>query len=195
MGVVRLLASANGRAFLVCSLIGFLVALMVPPGSWAIYVQMLLSYHLYLGWLIISDENTTGFSLPILSTVFTHMCCLAVLISLPALRHSIPFFNYLRFGATFLASYECQWLFRSAGNREISEIVTPAVAQDALKEPAPAPAMQLVTVGMDDDHEAWLHHLTHRKPGDIRRGLTLKEEHDRFMRARAISRAGNEATK
>jgi hypothetical protein len=189
MGVVRLLTSANGRAFLICSLVGYLIARLMPPGAWVLYLSMLVSYHLYLGWLVISAEHEAGFSLPILSTIFTHLCCLGVVLSLPSLRHVIPYFAFLRFGVTYLASYECQWLLRSSGARKVSE---PSVVQDSMKvidpAPAPAPVAQLVAIGGDDDHEAWLKHLAKRTPATMRRGLSVKEEHDEFMRARAKGR-------
>lgn len=201
MGVVRLLTSANGRAFLICSLVGYLIARFMPPGALGLYLSMLVSYHLYLGWLVISAEHEAGFSLPILSTVFTHLCCLGVVLSLPSLRHVIPYFSFLRFGVTYLAAYECQWLFRSHSARKVPENPEPSVAHDAAKtiDPAPvpvsAPVAQLVTVGGDDDHEAWLRHLAKRTPATMRRGLSVKEEHDEFMRARAKGRVAAEVAR
>ena len=197
MGVVRLLTSANGRAFLICSLVGYLIARFMPPGALGLYLSMLVSYHLYLGWLVISAEHEAGFSLPILSTVFTHLCCLGVLLSLPSLRHVIPYFSFLRFGVTYLAAYECQWLFRSHSARKVLENPEPSVVPDAVKttDPAPMPVVRLVTVGGDDDHEAWLKHLARRTPATMRRGLSVKEEHDEFMRARAKGRVAAEAAR
>jgi hypothetical protein len=195
MGVVRLLTSANGRAFLICSMVGYLIARLMPPGAWVLYLSMLVSYHLYLGWLVISAEHEAGFSLPILSTVFTHLCCLGVVLSLPSLRHVIPYFAFLRFGVTYLASYECQWLLRSSGARKVSENPEPSVAPDSLKkvDPAPAPVMQLIRVGGDDDHDEWLRHLANRTPATMRRGQSIKEEHDEFMRARANGRVASQS--
>jgi len=166
----------------------------MPPGAWVLYLSMLVSYHLYLGWLVISAEHEAGFSLPILSTIFTHLCCLGVVSSLPSLRHVIPYFTFLRFGVAYLASYECQWLLRSSGTRNVSENAEPSVVQDSVKkiDPAPAPVMQVVTVSGEDDHEAWLRHLAKRTPATMRRGLSVKEEHDEFMRARAQDRVVSE---
>ena len=203
MGVVRLLTSANGRAFLICSLVGYLIARFMPPGAWGLYLSMLVSYHLYLGWLVISAEHEAGFSLPILSTVFTHLCCLGVVLSLPSLRHVIPYFSFLRFGVTYLAAYECQWLLRSSETRNVPEVPAtpePSVVPDAVNavkttDPAPMPVVRLVTVGGDDDHEAWLKHLAKRTPATMRRGLSVKEEHDEFMRARAKGRVAAEVAR
>ena len=197
MGVVRLLTSANGRAFLICSLVGYLIARFMPPGALGLYLSMLVSYHLYLGWLVISAEHEAGFSLPILSTVFTHLCCLGVVLSLPSLRHVIPYFSFLRFGVTYLAAYECQWLFRSHNAHKVLENQGPLVAQDVVKaiDHPPVPVAQLVTVGGDDDHAAWLKHLAKRTPATMRRGLSVKEEHDEFMRTRAKGRVASEAAR
>lgn len=39
------------------------------------------------------------------------------------------------------------------------------------------------------DYEAWLQHLKSRKVTDLRRGLTLTEEYEQWMRKRAKARA------
>ena len=64
-----LLVSKNGPAFIISSLIGFVVARYLFEGAWAAYAYILISYHLFLVWLVITAEHETGFSLPILSTI------------------------------------------------------------------------------------------------------------------------------
>ena len=69
-------------AFFAATLLGYLAGAMVPAGSWSIYVSILVSYHLFLAWLIFSTEQKTGASLTIASTIITHLACLAVVIPL-----------------------------------------------------------------------------------------------------------------
>jgi hypothetical protein len=72
------LFSKNGPAFIVSSLIGFVVARYLFEGAWAIYAYVLISYHLFLAWLLLTAEHETGFSLPIFSTIVTHLACVAI---------------------------------------------------------------------------------------------------------------------
>jgi len=112
MGISSL-ATKDGAAFVVCNLLGFLLASMLPHGTLAIVVSILISYHLFLTWLLISADRTVGVSLPIFSTIFTHACCMAVVVALPFARHAIPLFSLIRFGASYLAKFERDWLFRA----------------------------------------------------------------------------------
>ena len=75
------LAGKNGVVFIVCSVIGFVIARYLFEGAWATFAYILISYHLFLAWLVITAERETGFSLPIFSTIITHLACLTVVIA------------------------------------------------------------------------------------------------------------------
>ena len=87
------LASKNGAAFIVSSLIGFVVARYLFEGAWAIFAYILISYHLFLVWLVITAEHETGFSLPIFTTFLpiwpVWVCCWH--------HYRTPLYSILRF--------------------------------------------------------------------------------------------------
>ncbi len=93
-------------AFMFAGLLGYLAATLVPAGAWAIYASILVSYHLFLGWLVATAEHKTGVSLPIASTILTHLACLALILTLGMGRHVVPFFGIFRYGIAALAIFE-----------------------------------------------------------------------------------------
>src|SRR6059058_3708307 len=98
-------------AFVVAGLLGFLASSLVPAGTWAVLTSILVSYHLFLGWLVIMSENRARVSLHILSTIVTHLACLVLIVPLGLARHYIPFFGILRYGIAGMAIFERNWLF------------------------------------------------------------------------------------
>src|ERR1035438_7377322 len=105
-------------AFAVASLLGYLAGAFLPPGEWAIYTSILVSYHLFLAWLVITADHKTGFSLPIISTLLTHLACMAVVLTLGMGRHYVPFFGIFRYGIAALAIFERNWLFSGNGKKK-----------------------------------------------------------------------------
>src|ERR1035441_10714543 len=99
--------------FLICSGIGYLLGTYLPD-PWSAYVSILVSYHLFLFWLVITADHETGFSMPVLSTILTHAACLALLVGLAFGRRYVPFLGLVRMFVPALAPFECNWLF-SAG--------------------------------------------------------------------------------
>ena len=94
--------------FLICSGIGYLIGHYMGNGALAAYLSILVSYHLYLGFLVMIAEKETGFSLPIAQTVVTHAACLAVVVGIAMGWRTIPFFWLIRlvtgwFDSTVLA--------------------------------------------------------------------------------------------
>jgi hypothetical protein len=179
---MSLLFQKNGPPLLVCGVIGFLLAHYLFTGVWATYAYILISYHLFLGWLVITAEHETGFSLPVLSTIVTHMACLAVLLSIAIGRQYIPFFGLIRYFVPALAPFECNWLF--SGGTKKKEV--------AVNSPLSA-GIDLTGVTAED-HEAWIQHLTHRDPLSRRHGMSVKEEYEQFLAARIKSRNATSAS-
>lgn len=128
MGLIRLLTSKNGLAFVVCNLVGFGVASLLPPGLAAFLVSMLLSYHLFLAWLLVSADRPAGFSLPIVPSALMHLGCVSAVVGLPFARHVIPFFFVFRFGVIFIAKFESGWLFDAARNQSNAAAEAPQFA-------------------------------------------------------------------
>jgi hypothetical protein len=185
--------------FLVCSGVGYLLGHYLPE-PWASYVSILVSYHLFLAFLLITAEHEPGFSFPpILSIVVTHAACLALLIGLAMGRRYVPILGLVRIFVPGLAPFECEWLF-SAGkkkkpaseNENISHADAKADGSPAAGTPATAassPAVSAEPAYTFEDHDDWLRYLgqTHRpfrKPG-----LSVGDEFKLWHEARAQRRA------
>jgi len=138
-------------AFIVCDLLGIPVAVLLPP-SWAPYDSVLFSYHLFLAWLLFSGSRKTGISIPIFSTILTHMACLALVIGLTiASAHGQSSLDFL---IAALAVFERYWIFSGKEKNESTAAAPPAQMPEA-------------TI---DDQEAFRDYLTQedrrfRKPG------------------------------
>ena len=118
--------------FLTCSGIGYLIGHYMGSGALSAYLSILVSYHLYLGFLAMIAEKETGFSLPIGQTIVMHAACLAVVIGIAMGRNSIPFFGIIRLFIPGIAPFEVNWLF-SGGKKK-----TAATTEDLLNRILPA---------------------------------------------------------
>jgi hypothetical protein len=182
------LLSKNGLVLLVCNLIGYWVGHFLPPGIWAIGVAVLVSYHLFLAWRVITAEHEVGFSLPIFSTIVTHLACVSLVVTLAFGRGVIPFFWLVRYLIPALAPFERDWLFKAQKKRKIEEtpFATPsATSTTSTSVPAVPTASSLATA---DDYEAWSYHLAHRNPLSRKPGTSIKDEYEQFMAARVKAR-------
>jgi hypothetical protein len=159
-------------AFFAATLLGYLAGAVVPAGSWSVYVSILVSYHLFLAWLVFSTEQKTGASLPIASTVVTHLACLAIIIPLGMGRRHIPFFTIFRYGIASLAIFERGWLFSGK-----------------MGEPEPkreeTPIAPVIITATAEDFQEWQRHLARQKPGSRKPGSSRKTEYEQWLIARA----------
>jgi hypothetical protein len=176
LGVLMNLEGVDIFAFCVSGVLGYLAGLLLPDGAWAIYGSILISYHLFLVWLLITADHETGFSLPIGSTVVTHLAFLTIVVSFGFGRHYIPLFGFLRFGIAGLAIFERGWLFSGHTTKK--------------KVPADAP----VITDTAEDYQAWLVHLAQRKPAQNKPGTSLRAEYQEWLMARAKARAAASAS-
>ena len=162
--------------FMVAGLIGFAVSLMMPRGPAAVYVSMLLPYHIFLAWLVVTSEES-GLSMPVLSTIVSHLAFMAVVILLGIGRHIVPYFGIFRYLIAALAIFESRWLFRA-------DTIRPAKR----KEPEPvAPAVKIQSTAADE--EAWLRYVAQQKPGSRKTGASMRAEYEQWMLARIAARA------
>lgn len=160
-------------AFVVAGLLGFLAGRLVPAGWWAVYTSILVSYHLFLAWLVLTAEQDAGFSLPIVSTIATHLAFMAVVVALGLGRHVTPMFSLFRYAIAGLAIFERGWLFQA-------NTVKPKEPEVVRATPA------IVTTAADE--EAWLRYVAQQKPGSRRTGNSLKAEYEQWMLARMRGR-------
>jgi len=166
--------------YLACSLIGYFVALLLPQGALSVYVPILVSYHLFLAWLVISADYKVGLSLPISQSILTHLACVAVLVSLAIGRHYIPFFGLIRYLIPTLAPFECDWLFSGGKKKDDGK---------EKDDSAVVPATAAVFKSTAEDDEAWHHHLANRKSSSSRAGVTIQGEYREFVIARQKNRS------
>jgi|SRR5580658_5613761 hypothetical protein len=154
--------------FLVCSGIGYLIGHYFGTGALAAYSSILISYHLYLAFLVVTAEKESGLSLPVAQTIVTHAACLAVIIGLAIGRHYIPFFGIIRLFIPAIAPFEVTWLFNGSKKNQhrveeqIAAVLSPVPSVSLLKEtvaaapiapavqaPVPAPLAHPATVTFD----------------------------------------------
>jgi hypothetical protein len=168
-------------AFLVSAGVGYAVGSMIQDLEWSAYASILVSYHLFLAWLVMksSGKSTLAMSLPV--TALTHAACMIVALG-PAVisNHTSPVFSVFRYSIAAMALFERGWLFSG-------ESIKPAL-QDAVAE-TPAAAVQATA----EDELAWLEYLAKRRPGMTKPGVTIRQEHEAWLRDRAEQRKRQQA--
>jgi hypothetical protein len=132
-------------AFLICSGIGYLIGHYFGTGAVAAYSSILISYHLYLAYLVVSAEKETGLSLSVGQTIVTHAACVAMIIGLAMGRHSIPFFGIIRLFIPGIAPFEVTWLF-SGGKKKQDPVEGQLAAMVAGVPIAPAASPETTPV-------------------------------------------------
>jgi hypothetical protein len=177
--LVRLLTSKNGIPFLASVAIGYLVATSLPLGWWTPYASILVAYHLFLGWLLLSADHETGVSLPIWATILTHLCCLLVLITFSKVSYAFPILRIIRLGAVYLATFEVGWLF-SAAEKQLPD--AGFVAAVAIKTRSGAGVPLVAATGAD--HHEWIKHRSQKNMAYYKPGTSPGEDFELWLRAR-----------
>jgi hypothetical protein len=168
-------------AFFAASVFGYLAGTLVPDGAWSVYTSILVSYHLFLVWLVVTAEHQTGVSLSPVSTIVTHLACLAIILPLGMGRHVVPFFGIFRYGIASLAIFERGWLF--GGKSRASE-----PKDEEIQVPA------AIATSTADDYEEWRRYLAQQRPGSRKPGTSLKSEYEQWLLARPQGRPAEPAT-
>jgi len=155
--------------FMLACELGWIASKFVPPGTLADYTSILVAYHLFLVWLVISAVGETGVSLPVGSTILIHLACLAIALFLAMAQHFVPFFGIIRFSVALIAIFERGWLFSG-------KISKPKV-QD-LPDTSPK------ATATPKEYEEWLKYLAQRKHVIRAPGDSLKAEYEQWLLAR-----------
>lgn len=179
------LASTTGVLSPICSMAVYFAGSLLTMRDWTTLIWILVAYHAILVWRVMTAEHKTGLSLPIGSTIVTHLACLAVVVGIGLGRHYVPFLGLVRYFIPGIAPFECKWLF--SGETQKKEKPAPVLAPAAASAAAEVAAVKEAVTG--DDYEAWLQYIAHRKPAPRKPGTTVKDEYDQFMVARAKARA------
>jgi hypothetical protein len=172
----------NGAVYLVCALIGFAVSSLLPPGAWSVFAYLLVTYHLYLGYHVMIAEHETGLSLPVFSTILTHLACLALVVCFALGRGHIPFFGWIRIFVPALAPFERDWLFKA----RIRNTKKPApISKGEASQKAAAVANAITATVTVDDYEEWLKYLAQPNRPPRKPGLSVQDEYKQWLLARA----------
>jgi hypothetical protein len=149
-----------------CALVGIIFGQYLLAGAPAVYASMFLSFHLYLGYLVVMENRETGLSLPLGSALLTHAACLGILLGLADLRHYINFFWVIQYFVPALAPFEAEWLF-SGGKKK------PDVVEEARRIPMPDCTAS--------DYDEFLIYLSQEKRAFRKPGRSVREEHVLWM--------------
>jgi hypothetical protein len=146
-------------ALIVSIIVGYFIGHYLLAGAAAAYASVLISYHLYLIFLVVLAEHQKALSMTLGATIATHLAFVVFLIGFTYMRFHIPFFGLLRLFVPALAPFEMKWLFSGDGMMR-----RPAVAE------APLAAPVEVRDPTGEDYEAFQDYLRqqHRqfsKPG------------------------------
>ena len=163
-------------AYLLSAVLGYFAGHWFLTGVWAILTSILVAYHLFLVFLVLTAEQKKGLSLPLGSTLLTHIACLVIIICLGIGGRSIPFFRFISLCIPGLAPFESNWLF-SAGKPE------PVVR-------AAAPVTTTFSDATREDFAEWMNFVAKQKPPFPKPGSTLPAEYEKWLKARNKSRGG-----
>ncbi len=188
MGTWLNLEPVDYAAYMVSDILGLVVFFWLMPNvTLAVIAATLVSFHLFLAWLVITADREIGFSMPIVSTIFTHLACLMIvflcstlIIALSGAGLFLPFYllmilrpirYILAICIPGIAVFERFWLF--SGKVTKKEVL-----------PISAPIKVIVAEATADDHAEWLQFVTRQPRPFPRPGTTLQSEYERWMVAR-----------
>ena len=173
-------------AFVVSNLIGFVAGLFFLPNfALSVFASILISFHLFLAWLVITAKHETGISLPIISTISTHLACLVLVVVIGFGRH-IPFFGFIRYCVPIIALFERNWLFK--GRNKVKANVTQVPKGEAAEKAAAVASAVAASVTIDD-YEEWLKYLARPNRPPRKPGLSVQDEYKQWLMARARAKA------
>ena len=179
--------------FVIAGVIGYFAGRLVPDHDWAVYTSILVSYHLFLAWLVLTGDNEAGVSLGILSTILTHAACLFLAVAVTMARHYIPFFGVIRFGISSIAVFERGWLFSGGKPKARVEQAQPEPVKAAAAAEVQPAQVSIIASATGQDHEDWLRYLASRNPTHRRAGLSMSQEYEQWLQARMKNRSAEQA--
>jgi hypothetical protein len=160
-------------AFAISALAGYAAGDYFSNSGWSVYLSILVSYHLFLGWLVLNQSGKAGLSMPLWLTAPTHAACMVVARG-PAMfaDHRSLGFGLFRYSIAALALFEAGWLFSNEDSKPLlQEADDAALAASGIRATA-------------EDEAAWLSYLAHRRPGQTKSGTSVRDERDAWLRAR-----------
>jgi hypothetical protein len=197
-------------AFAVAAASGFFAGTFFPAGPTAIYVGVLVSYHLFLAWLVfIRTANTdagvkkAGISLPIVHTVITHAACLVLILAPVAIAlHSMPSLLARSTDSddptAAITTTETERHAMRLIQGVCGSIAALAVFErrwlfssesNEAPRPQPAPQPSLTVRSTADDAAEWQRYVAANQRS-FPPGTSLKAEYQKWLAARSLTAAG-----
>ncbi|HEV2471206.1 MAG TPA: hypothetical protein VGS41_00975 [Chthonomonadales bacterium] len=151
-------------ALLVSGGLGYLAGHYVPQGWPSILTTMLVSYHLFLIWLLLTSDKDLEAMSSLGYAASIHLACMVVIVALGSGRLLVPHFDLVCAGIAVLAFFERSWIFepRQAAIPEAEE----PVASSA------------------QEYREWLAHVAEESPQDAALHGSRKQEFEEWLRAR-----------
>ncbi|HUA93198.1 MAG TPA: hypothetical protein VL991_11545 [Terracidiphilus sp.] len=168
----------KGIVAILCGLVGYLLAQFLPDGALAVYAPMMIAYHLFLLFLVVTTVQDKGFSLSPVPMILTHVSCLALLVIFAEARAYIPYFSIIRFFTPGIASFEAAWLFAGKGKKVKAAVDT----SDPMD-------------GTGQDYEDFILYLRQNERPFSKPGRSVKEEYKFWLAYRAKNGAINSGTR
>jgi hypothetical protein len=170
MDLAWLLKGSDWFALIVAVALGYLAGCFVPAGWWSTYVSIFASYHLFLGWLLITAENKVDAELPLGYSLAVHAACLAALLLFGmGGRLFVRHFDAVEWGVCLLAFFERNWLFQPTRSA--------------------APRAGDTVISSSEEYKEWLNYLSKRGPDPGSSEASRKEEFEWWLQARRSRRA------
>jgi hypothetical protein len=167
--------------FVLSAVIALTVKSFMHDTTFAACVSILLSYHIFLAYLVLAAERQSSLSLPILPTLLTHAACLALVVCIAVGRKYIPFFGIARFFVPALATFEAAWLFSGGRMRDPVPFDGPS--------PSTPPARAPILEDNTEDYAEFLKQIRQGNRPYQMAGRSIHEEYNLWITARAKKQA------
>jgi len=205
MLLLRLFASKDRGVFAFCSLLGYLIFVGMRPAAWAASVAILVTYHLFLVYCIVSAEEGRQRSYNVLATIAGHLglvlVCVAVRYAIfDLIRDSVSSQPDLlqstaaRMGARFLALFTAVLVYGMV-SLELKLLFDGkrGLAHDAPKDIEPVFVEMSAKLRSRDepllaatgaDHNEWVQYCKRRNAKYYNPTLSPKDDFEQWLRAR-----------
>jgi hypothetical protein len=188
------LKPADVAAFVISSIIGGIAGFFFLPNvSLFSMVSGMVSYHLFLAWLVFEQDREGLLTLSPAVTILYHLACVAVVYALQSAIGALDSIHSFvpipgKDGVSYalgllvpaLAIFERNWLFSGKGRRE--------------NKPTIVAADSAVFTTTTDDYIEWQRLLASGQRPKTRPGVTLKDQFEEWAAARAQARAAGIST-
>ena len=174
MFLFRFLKTSDWLALICAEILGFLAGHFVAPGWSSTYTSILISYHLFLAWLLATADNEVETLRPLSYSMSIHAACLASLIFVGMGRLFVRNFDIVGGGVVILAFFERNWLFQPVG--------TPPMDDE-----------NDTVVSSAEEYQEWLKHIAENGADSGHPERSRKEEFEWWLQARRASHTASSA--